>query len=506
MLSIQSLPPPRTASIMASSRSLALALLVAIASLLQVVVCAEGQSRVFILTDVSNEPDDQESLVRLVSHSDLYTIEGIVATTSTWLRNRTDPEAIYGVLDGYASVVDNLNAHSIVGFPSAECLRSRVKTGHSVYGLASLQRNLSDGADLLIQSVDNSTEPLYVQAWGGVAVLAEALAYVQRTRSAESLAIFVSRIRLYSISDQDDAGQWIRRQFPELRYIVSIHGFNMYGHATWVGISGEQFYHFDKGGPNSSLVSKSFIAKHFQRGPLGDHYLTPAFIMEGDSPAMLYNMQNGLNTPEHPEYGSWGGRYTLMDISGATQIYSDGVDYVTGVDNQTHSSGQATVWRWRQAYQYEFANRMAWSLTSDYSACIHPPKVTVNGSRGCAPMHMTAAPGAQFTLDASASVDPDSNGTGSLDYEWFHYQEPTLEGRYSDYNPPNHVPHLNFTCSGIDCSIVSFNLPDADSACPNVDGSCQSYHVVVAVTAKVEMPMTRYKRVIVEVQKNGTVV
>jgi hypothetical protein len=33
--------------------------------------------------------------------------------------------------------------------------------------------------------------------------------------------------------------------------------------------------------------------------------------MEGDSPSFLYLINNGVGDPEHPDWGSWGGRYEL---------------------------------------------------------------------------------------------------------------------------------------------------------------------------------------------------
>ena len=55
---------------------------------------AEGKERVFVLTDISNEPDDEESLVRFLVYANEYDIEGLVATTSTWLRQNTREDLI----------------------------------------------------------------------------------------------------------------------------------------------------------------------------------------------------------------------------------------------------------------------------------------------------------------------------------------------------------------------------------------------------------------------------
>jgi hypothetical protein len=76
------------------------------------VAASDDRSRIFVLTDISNEPDDQESLVRLLAHADLYNVEGLVATTSWWLNDTRYPDHILNVIDGYADVVDNLNVHS----------------------------------------------------------------------------------------------------------------------------------------------------------------------------------------------------------------------------------------------------------------------------------------------------------------------------------------------------------------------------------------------------------
>jgi hypothetical protein len=55
---------------------------------------SEAKNRIFVLTDIGNEPDDSMSLVRLLVHSNLYQIEGLVAITSFWLPNATLPNMI----------------------------------------------------------------------------------------------------------------------------------------------------------------------------------------------------------------------------------------------------------------------------------------------------------------------------------------------------------------------------------------------------------------------------
>src|ERR1700687_5534492 len=47
-----------------------------------------ARPRVIVMTDIANEPDDQMSLVRFLLYSNQFDVEGLVATTSTWMKDR----------------------------------------------------------------------------------------------------------------------------------------------------------------------------------------------------------------------------------------------------------------------------------------------------------------------------------------------------------------------------------------------------------------------------------
>lgn len=202
----------------------------------------ENKTRVFIMTDISNEPDDQMSLVRLLTYSNELDIINIATVTSTWKNDSIDTASVFQVLDGYSQVVENLNSNvpAAGSYPSVDELSAKVVTGHPVYGLAALNESApSNASTALISAVDASeNEPLWVCAWGGANVLAEALDQVRQSRTDEEVASFVRKLRVHSISDQDDAGPWIRTNFPTLFYIASVHGFSEYGQATWNVSSG----------------------------------------------------------------------------------------------------------------------------------------------------------------------------------------------------------------------------------------------------------------------------
>jgi hypothetical protein len=265
-------------------------------------------------------------------------------------------------------------------------------------------------------------------------------------------------------------------------------------------------------------VNNAYISSNFQLGPLGSLYPDIAFIMEGDSPCFLHIMQNGLNGGplDHPEWGGWGGRYTLLDLTRQSMQYVDTTDFVVGKDNKTWASNHASIWRWRQAFQDEMSARVQWSILggngSSRAEGSHPPVVSVNGSCGSAPLEVDVQPGEVITLDASGTYDPDANITGKneLQFKWFHYWEiTTLQGNRGE------VPQLNFTLSGdrINGSVASTTLPVAELACAappglwqpeGVQEVCQQYHVILEVTGSGVPPIRRYKRVILKVQPPPT--
>ena len=95
------------------------------------------KQRVVVMTDIANEPDDQMSMVRLLVYSNQFDIEGLVATTSTWMKNKVRPDVIHTLIDAYSLVRPKLLEHQ-PGFPSAESLKAVVVSGQPAYGMAAV--------------------------------------------------------------------------------------------------------------------------------------------------------------------------------------------------------------------------------------------------------------------------------------------------------------------------------------------------------------------------------
>lgn len=254
--------------------------------------------RVFVTSDICNEPDDAESLVRFLLYSNEFEVCGLVPCTSTWMKTAVHPEEMEKIVQAFEKVRDNLNrhVHPENQYPSAQFLLDLIKTGPSVYGKKALEDGvpLSDGAALLIDQLSASDEPMWVLCWGGANVLAQALHHMQKRYSANKFTQLRSKLRVYTISDQDDTGLWIRTRYPDILYICSVHGWNSYGLATWTGISGDCKRAIYGGGPSREIVSADWLKENIQIGPPGAVYPDFMHIMEGDTPTFLYLIQNGL--------------------------------------------------------------------------------------------------------------------------------------------------------------------------------------------------------------------
>ena len=386
------------------------------------------KQRVIVLTDISNEPDDEESLVRFLVYSNEYDVEGLIATTSVWLRDTVRPKRILERVAAYGRVRDNLLKH-VSGYPTKEHLLSVTKTGRPEFGLAGVgEGKSSDGSRHIIEVVDKPDKrPVWVCIWGGANCLAQALWDVKYTRSVEDLDAFVSRLRVYTVSDQDNSGRWMRITFPNLFYIVSPSSVDNqdYPRATWTGISGDRLY--QNGAMHKfELVDNPWLEKNViqAHGPLGALYPRLKYIMEGDTPSFFSLIDNGLGSHISPSYGGWGGRYVLRQAYGETRpIWTNGRDSrdtVVAENGMSYTSDQATIWRWREAYQNDFAARMDWCVADALEKANHNPIAAFQGNASKAVAHLQVKSSQRVNLSSAGTRDPDGNG---LSYRWFVYKE-----------------------------------------------------------------------------------
>lgn len=445
-----------------------------------------------ILSDIEADPDDTQSFVRLLLYANSIDIEGLVATTSVHQKERIAPESIIKLLDTYDKVQPNLNLHE-KGYPSAQSLKTLVKKGQPGYGLANVGKEKdSEGSEWIIKMLEKDDDrPLWISVWGGVNTLAQSLQKIKDTKSAKEAKRLISKLRVYTISDQDDSGSWIRKNFPDVFYIVTPGG---YGKATWGGIN------LTVNGIDNTTVSNEWIADNIQQGhgPLGASYPDVGYGMEGDTPAFLHLIPNGLNNPEHPNWGSWAGRYELYTIQPSElegEGFTGGVPLIAETrpiwtnandtyqpivfnpygrpvkkDNLTFTDNKVTLWRWRDEFQNDFAARMDWTV-KPYNEVNHPPVVKLAHAD-----EITVKSGTGFWLDSDGTTDPDGD---SLSYLWL------------QYNEAGNAPGFTFN--------TAENLYRVYVTAPVVNKPATA-HFILKVTDKGSPALTRYKRVIVNIK------
>ncbi|GMQ33375.1 nucleoside hydrolase-like domain-containing protein [Algoriphagus taiwanensis] len=449
-----------------------------------------AKSRVIILSDIEADPDDAQSFVRLLLYSNQIDIKGMIATTSCWQKNRVAPESIKKIVKAYGRVQANLNKHE-AGFPTENELLLTIKQGLAKYGMTGVGKGQdSEGSEWIIKTLeDDDPRPLHISVWGGANTLAQALFKLKETKNARELQRLISKLRVYTISDQDDSGIWIRNTFPDLHYIVSPG--DDYGSATWIAINSQI-----KGISNEE-ISNRWLAQNIQQGhgPLGAAYPDVAWGLEGDTPAYLNLIPNGLNNPEHPNWGGWGGRYELYKPDFSKQkkgnsgvpfepetraIWTNATDYyrhfipnnfgrAIKLDTTQYNDNKASLWRWREDFQNDFAARMDWCL-AEYSHANHPPVPVINQED-----EITVISGQGFGIDASDTYDPDGD---SFSYLWFDYPEAGTYKKSLNISPENY-------------NNIWLTAPEVEKQ--------ESVHIILKITDKGTPQLSRYKRIIVTV-------
>lgn len=409
---------------------------IVLALLVMPALAQDVRPRLIVLTDIGGDPDDQQSMIRLMTYSNEFQIEGLIASAAgipgELKEDVVRPELIREIVQAYGSVRPNL-AHHAKGYPSTERLLSVIRPGNPLRGVNAIGEGKdTEGSNWIISVVDRSdSRPVNIAIWGGPTDLAQALWNVRKNRTDAALKQFLSRIRVHAIGHQDDTGPWILENFPTLFYILSAAGrSDIAGQARPKVDSRTSTYRGMYLGGDESLTSREWIDEHVRlnHGPLGALYpmktwTTPnphSVLKEGDTPSWFYFLPNGLNDPAHPEWGGWGGRFQPIGLA----LYNDAADTVEAV-----TDARAAVWRWRPYFQADWQARMDWCAVGNKKQANHAPRARLNGDGSNRVLHIAAKGGSEVALSAKGSSDPDG---GALSYRWFQYPEAgTYQGRIS---------------------------------------------------------------------------
>ena len=424
-------------------------------------ICATDKPSIIILTDIGGDTDDEQSMVRFLLYADMFDIKGFCITSRLGHGQDTRPEIMYSMIDSYRKVYPNLKLHS-PDYPEPDLLRSLVKNGQGN------QFDIGEGfdteaSDHIIEVVDHAENIIHIAVWGGLRELAQSLWKVKQTRSPAEVASFCRKMQIHAIGDQDKHRDWITDQFKDLIFIANGFVYNnvIFGVREMASFRG-MYLTGDLTMQNGDWVRKNIHGN----GPLSDAYQLHGHgtdgMKEGDTPSFLGLIANGLNVPDRPEWGGWGGRFRLLN----NNLYIDAQDFLDGKLNERHG-----VARWRPAFQRDFMARVKW-CTKPFENANHNPVIVVNGQSGYEPLFLEAKPDSKLLFDAAESHDPDGD---QLTYNWFVY--------YEIYPV---IPKLKISSGGKKCSFI---MPKVKSG--------EAIHLILEVSDNGIPSLTTYKRIVV---------
>jgi Protein of unknown function (DUF1593) len=470
--------------------------------------------RTIVTTD--GEIDDVDSYIRMLLYSNEFKIEGLVYSSSQWhykgdgkgtkfvsememtknlYHEKTDlrwPGSTWmnGLLDAYEKVYPNLVKHA-KGYPKADYLRSVVRVGNIDF--EGEMEKITEGSEFIKNKLlDETTEPIYLQVWGGTNTIARALKSIeeQYQNTADWQKVYqkvCKKAIIYAILDQDATyRKYVSKNWKDIKIYYNSNQFWCFAYPWKRAVPKEQHYLFEGG-----FMGDKIINNH---GPLTKMYYSYGdgqkqegddehvhgdlskvkqgdfgkydFISEGDSPAYLHLVDIGLDNLNNPQWGGWGGR--LVQSKTDPNRWEDGkeaTDYNPFTKKMDATYPQI---RWVEAIQNDFAARADWCV-KDVKDANHAPKVMVNNKR------LMINGGQKISLKAKTS-DPDGN---KVNVKFWQYQE-----------VGNNDKKLDIVANGNNANI---SIPSSAKA-------GDTFHVIVEGTDTGTPALTKYQRVVLTVK------
>ena len=441
--------------------------------------------RIVVLTDIAPgdiEPDDMESMIRLMAHADLFEIEALITSGGWNSSGRAYPIGWKDSLsrtinayekdlpnlmkrssqEGFMSIEDELKTQEIGYWPSADYMRSRAMLGSLELGRKMIgENNRSEGSDHIITLADEDDDrPIWILAWGGANTFAQAIWQVEQERTPDQVKEFLRKFRVYTITDQDVPYGDRHSNYPfsshyEMRRDLSEDLMFFWDESAWLS--------------QNAIGSSNWkeYVEHIQgHGNLGSIYPNYKWGVEGDTPSYLHVLPNGLHDPSVPEMTGWGGYFRWgKGMDGETFSYTNHTGEVKDASRRYEEYFYPAIFN-------NFAARMDWAANGVGN---RNPVVVVDSSKGFEIMNVDAEAGQTVELDASESYDPEDD---ALSFHWWVMPESgTFEG---------------------DVMILDHDTPCASVQIPD-GASGNSIHVICEVNDDGTPLLTSYRRIIINV-------
>ena len=445
----------------------------------------DGRPRVIATSD--GEIDDECSMVRFLLYTNEWDVEAIITSSSQYHwqgHNWAGDDWIQPYLNAYTKVYPNLVKHDL-RYPTPDYLRARTLLGN-VKAEGEMDEVTAGSQHIVKVLLDEADDQLvWLQAWGGPNTIARALKTIEEEHP-EKMDYVAKKIRFFFIWEQDSTYQdyirphWGKYNIPT---IVSDQFLAIAYHCNEI-IPQEKHKFF-----SGVWMKENILQNH---GPLCALYKAHEdgrFRSEGDSPAFLHTIVTGLRDLESPDWGGWGGRYVkVRENTWLDPVHEAGYKYPEGRWYTSSAWGRQRlrkniqndkelmeylkpIWRWADAFQNDFASRADWCV-KPYDQANHPPVVKLAHARD-----LKVRPGESVSLSAKGTTDPDGD---ALTYRWWQYKEAdTYDGTIEIKNAGEKEA----------CFVV-----------PGDAGKGQTIHVICEVTDAGTPQLTRYQRVVVEIE------
>ena len=445
----------------------------------------EGKPRVVVMTD--GEIDDRCSMVHFLLYANDVQVDAIIQSNSGFQRHGWSSEPwIEEQIAAYEMVLPNLRVHD-PDYPSADELRKAVYVGDEdpthIPEAASF-KTLLPGAEVLIDPtnwadtpgsdrlveilLEEDPRPVFIQCWGGGNTAVRAFDKLKQ-EYPEEYDRAMSKVVMYCIWYQDGAGNYIERNHPKATLLLSHHFSGSWDYGTMTN-------------------SDNFIRQYLQNGknPLGKFYVQP-FISEGDTPAFLYALPNGLRSYEDPTYGGWGGRF--YKVEGFENVYRD--------------VSLGALREWLEPALRDFEARLHWCLTPQYEKANHAPVIEVEEG-----LDRIVKSGEEVVLSAKISDKDPRDVEGAWRVRGTMWQQKGRTRAWLDEDPEKRIEEYrtdwsqdiagsykgNINLEFISKEQVRFIAPEVDEP--------QTIHIILEAYDMAVPRLTTYARFIVTVIPN----
>ncbi len=476
-----------------------------------------SKPRTIVTTD--GEIDDVDSYIRMLLYANEFNIEGLVYSSSMWhykgdgkgtkiISEMEMTKKMYGektdlrwpgttwmndLLDAYEKVFPSLSKNAN-GYPTAAHLKSLVKVGNIDF--EGEMENDTEGSDFIkAKLLDNTTQPIYLQVWGGTNTIARALKsiedkYKNTNEWQKMYKKICDKAIIYAILDQDATyKKYVAVNWPGIKVYYNSHQFWCLAY-PWKQAVNEKLYPLLQG----KFMGENIINNH---GPLTKMYYSYGdgqkqagddehihgdlskiktgqwgsfekydFLSEGDSPAFLHLINVGLDNLANPSFGGWGGR--LKQSKTNPSRWEDGEE-VADFNPITQKIDLAYPQiRWLEALQNDFAARADWCV-NDFKNANHAPKISVPKNK------LIVTAGQTINLKATAT-DTDKN---KVTISFWQYNE-------AGTSPEKAVIHATGNNTQIQI--------------PSTAKSGDTIHIIVEGKDNGTPSLTRYQRVVLTIK------